>query len=481
MNMVGCPKCAFLAENLTNENFCDGCGFDFTLHKMAQDMSDRYYNIGLERAKSSNLSAALKALNISLQISKSNTKARNLLGLCYYRVGRVGEALRQWRISSKIQPEENQALGYLETIGNDLKLLEKYSEALVKYNEALTFAEKYSEDLSEIRLKRAIEIIPNFVDAMNLLALHRMKNNDKTKAAALIEKVLEIDNGNVFAQKYYFEIFQKQYGETKPRPTKTAAEAPKPTLAAKTKSAGTSPNPFAGRTKDTMPKASPISGILLALAGMGAMFLFMYFLIMPGIISDREDEFNTREQGLNDTVSGLNNDIYALNQNIEQLESDVSRAQGESDSLSAQVSDLTNTLQVHDASRYLSAGDPLRAVERLEMTDIVRLSLDMFALYEIVRAAASPLAEVLHLERGTYLFNAGNHAEARSALLAAAALDTPNSVASNEVLFILGQIEEAAGNYALAYEYFSLVAVDHPTWAGRQAATTARNRVGALQ
>lgn len=71
------------------------------------------------RQKIRDLSGALEDLNQSLQFNKSNIDARNLLGLVYYEMGEVVEALSQWVISKNLQPENNRADEYLtEVQGN---------------------------------------------------------------------------------------------------------------------------------------------------------------------------------------------------------------------------------------------------------------------------------------------------------------------------------------------------------------------------
>ena len=62
-------------------------------------IANSYYNMGLERARLRDLSGAAECLKKSLHFNKYQTDARNLLGLIYYEVGEVGDALVQWVIS----------------------------------------------------------------------------------------------------------------------------------------------------------------------------------------------------------------------------------------------------------------------------------------------------------------------------------------------------------------------------------------------
>ena len=57
-----------------------------------RQIANAYYNIGLEKARSRDLSGAVTALKKSLRFDKYQTDARNLLGLIYNEIGEVGAA-----------------------------------------------------------------------------------------------------------------------------------------------------------------------------------------------------------------------------------------------------------------------------------------------------------------------------------------------------------------------------------------------------
>ena len=67
--------------------------------KRAFQLSNLYYNQGLERAGVRDLTGAVTKLRQSLLLNKRNTAARNLLGLVYLEMGEVVAALREWLIS----------------------------------------------------------------------------------------------------------------------------------------------------------------------------------------------------------------------------------------------------------------------------------------------------------------------------------------------------------------------------------------------
>ena len=69
--------------------------YDVTLERIA----NCYYNLGLERAKLRDLSGAAELLKKALHYDKYQREARNLLGLIFFEMGEVADALVQWVIS----------------------------------------------------------------------------------------------------------------------------------------------------------------------------------------------------------------------------------------------------------------------------------------------------------------------------------------------------------------------------------------------
>ena len=66
-------------------------------------ISNSFYNAGLERAKRRDLTGAVEYLKKCLNLNKYHIDARNLLGLIYYEMGEVSEALVQWVISMNLR------------------------------------------------------------------------------------------------------------------------------------------------------------------------------------------------------------------------------------------------------------------------------------------------------------------------------------------------------------------------------------------
>ena len=94
------------------EDRCPVCGTDLSIFHKVIRLSNTYYNDGLQKAEVRNLSGAIISLKKSLKFNKYNIDARNLLGLVYYEMGEVVDALSEWVISKNFQNEKNVADKY---------------------------------------------------------------------------------------------------------------------------------------------------------------------------------------------------------------------------------------------------------------------------------------------------------------------------------------------------------------------------------
>ena len=128
-----CYKCGHEAGR---EEQCPSCGADISVFQRIVKISNEYYNDGLQKSKVRNLSGAIISLKQSLKFYKYNIDARNLLGLVYYEIGEVVQALSEWVISANYQPEDNIATKYLKDVHNNRNQLEAANQTIKKYNQA---------------------------------------------------------------------------------------------------------------------------------------------------------------------------------------------------------------------------------------------------------------------------------------------------------------------------------------------------------
>ena len=73
---MNCYRCAATLD--LKREICPKCGADTHMFKKIVYASNRYYNEGLMKARSRDLTGARESLRRSLQLYKNNLQARNL-------------------------------------------------------------------------------------------------------------------------------------------------------------------------------------------------------------------------------------------------------------------------------------------------------------------------------------------------------------------------------------------------------------------
>lgn len=171
------------------------------LEKKVKARSVKYYNESLDFAKEGKLTCAIELLRKSVAYNKNNIDAQNLLGLLYYRMGRITNAFIHWSISAECRYEDNNAVTYLQDILNSVDFAEK-SKAVSKFNESLEHARQGNYDMAVMRLKRGLDFNSKSVDILNLLAFCLMMQGSENEAYRYVERVLKIDKANPIALNY---------------------------------------------------------------------------------------------------------------------------------------------------------------------------------------------------------------------------------------------------------------------------------------
>ena len=152
-------------------DYCTSCGFHVEVQKKIWQLSNTYYNLGLDKAQIRDLSGAIDLLKRSLKFNKLNVQARNLLGLVYFETGEVVAALSEWVISKNIQKNRNLASEYIARLQANQNKLETINESIKKYNNALAMCREGHEDMAAIRLKKILSQNPKLIKAYHLLSL----------------------------------------------------------------------------------------------------------------------------------------------------------------------------------------------------------------------------------------------------------------------------------------------------------------------
>ena len=449
-----CPNCN---SNVQNRRICYNCGVDNFLFRKTSKVSDALYNQALKQVKINDLSGAIETLEKSILFNKGNIVARNLLGLVHFEVGHLGEALKHWVISTSYVREKNAASEYLNTVQNSGRTLEKYNDSIKMYNQALDYMVQKSDDMALIQLKKAIEINPKFIDALNLLAFCYMLQKERDKALAVVDKVLTLDTNNQIALRYYQEI------QNKPRPEPQLMQRSKK-AANQHKDGGHAYAHLTPKSKKSFGETFHLSEILSFCIGSLIAVAIMYILVIPGMIDVRDREITSLETRLitieerylearledDDTITELEEEITLLRERNHRLEMEWMQQY--------KIQRLTS------AQSLYATGDLEGAVTLLYETDFSELSADYVGLANTLMEDLFPRAARMFYERGVGFYNAQNLGNARADFLLSQQFDEHRTYTEN-VLFYLGSIAEQQQNTTMAIQYYEQLLVDFPnTW-----------------
>ena len=322
-------------------------------------ISNSFYNAGLERAKRRDLTGAVEYLKKCLNLNKYHIDARNLLGLIYYEMGEVSEALVQWVISMNFKEQDNRADYYLDQIQRKQDRLDQASATIQKYNQALLQAQTGSDDLATLQLTRVVEANPRFVKAHLLLALLHISHEDYTKAGKSLYKVLKIDKNNPKAN-WYMEIVKEHTGKADIERRKLK-------------------NAFSHRQMQDddviMPPTYKENTGLQSVLNIGAGLLLgaavIFFLVMPAKIKQANNAHTQEMLQYNEQLNQKNEEIDSLNESIETSKKDKEEAENKldtmlnsNDSVLNQYAKLVKMLQAYrnnnlaEAVTYYEGFDP---------------------------------------------------------------------------------------------------------------------------
>ena len=167
-----------------------------------RQISNRFYNLAIDRAVERDLFGATLLLKKSLSFNSKNTNARNLLGLIFYEEGAVTEAIVQWLVSRDLFKNElNPANEFLKKVQNDDET-SKLFESVKIYNQAIDDIRFDRNDLAMIKLNKAVILNPHNVKAMYLLSILFLQIKDHIKAGSYLLRCQKIDTGNKFINEH---------------------------------------------------------------------------------------------------------------------------------------------------------------------------------------------------------------------------------------------------------------------------------------
>ena len=207
-------NCMYCGAQAGHESTCPACGADLKMQIRATAISDKCYNLALDKAGIRDLSGAVDLLERSLKFNKKNITARNLLGLIYYETGEVVAALSEWIISKNLSPKDNIASEYIDKLQENPERLEMINQTVRRYNRALESCRDGNEDIAEILLKKVLAGNSHLIKAYHLLALIYMKNSEWEKARNVLRQAVPIDRTNATTLRFLKEINEQTGRET---------------------------------------------------------------------------------------------------------------------------------------------------------------------------------------------------------------------------------------------------------------------------
>ena len=431
-------------------------------------LSNRLYNIGLEKALVRDLSGAVSALRESLKFDKNNIDARNLLGLVYYETGELVPALSEWVISKNLKADKNLADYYMDQVRSNQGNLEQLSSTIKKFNIALNYCNQGSLDLAVIQLKKVLQINSRFVKAHLLLALLYINNGSWDRAKIECQKALKLDSGNVIAKRYLKEADAMLLPGESGKLVSDVVSSEKDDIIRYNSGNEMIIQPI---KKSAISRSNSIWGIVLGIA-LG--IAVACFLILP----QRIQNINSANQ---DKIAEISEESDAKSAEIVAYEQQVASLQEEIDSLGEQVNAYEGVDSTSAAMNslmeavYIYLGDPSDIegmADALESVDLNAISGDVSteftALYDLLMTKVGPQLANSYYNEGYDAYKSGDNDKAIECLSKAYQYDNTNV----NTLYYLGNAYYAIEDYDNAKEIYAEVVNNFPDTQSAQAAET---------
>lgn len=401
-----------------------------SLQRKITNLSATYYNRALEFCGDDRITEAVAELRKSLEFDKKNIDSRNLIGLCYYRLGRVADALIEWSISYKLKKTDNIAIDYIAEL-ESAREAEAMYDAITKYNEALSFANQGNTDMAILNLKKALEKNKGLVDAMNLLSLCYVERGRESEAFKLAEKVLKIDCTNPIALKYHQRL----------KPEKRFL--------------------FKSKPADSKSRAKQKGSLSYFMTGVSVTAVILGCMGLPAIAkSYRSDydklqtDYNVLQNNMNTEIENKNTTIDRLTEENEDLRSKLHTADNQE--LQQRVKLLS------DIKNYYDEGSVEEAAEKLITLSTAGFNQDVLGQYSALCKTVLPAAASEYFSEGKRAGNNGDYASAKDYFNKAIKCTGEGDEIRYSSMYQLGKIADKEGDTKAALNYFKTVAEKHP-------------------
>lgn len=426
--------------------------------------SNYWYNDGLRKAQIRDMSGAILSLKRSLQFNRENIAARNLLGLVYYGVGEVPEALVQWIISKNLKKRDNIADSYIKEVQASAKELETINLAIRKYNQCLGYCRQNGEDLAVIQLKQVISSHPTFLKAYQLLGLIYLHTEQYSRARQVLRTARRLDTTNETTMRLLHELTQKR-GKSRKKAAKQKSDAVEYSLGNETII-----QPRHSRIKE-MAGHLAVANLFIG-AAIGAALI--WFLVSPAVNQSRSDQMNAQMRAYSDQIKSLEAQVSAQTRTLdnyrtsgEQVEADTQQAQTAQDSYERlmQASDQYDG----NATAYVTIADLLLGVTRDSLGETGQ------ALYDELTGNVYPVACEENFATGSQALEAANYQASVDALYKVVRMDSGYN--DGQALLNLAQAYRGNGDNENAKTYFQQVVDNYADSEYAQTAQTALDEI----
>ena len=445
-----CPNCGF---EFFEGCHCPDCGVDVYVFQKTRSVSVRLYNDALKLAEERDLSGAASNLEQSLLFDKNNIPARNLLGLIYCEMGRIGDALKHWIISTSMQPEGNAAAGYIDYLQKNAREMEKCNDAIRMYNQAIHYLKQGSDDLAVIQLKKSIDNNPDFLDAYNLMTLCCIEDKNAKRAQHFNEIVLKRDIRNPLALHYRSLLGN---APASPSPLKKAEKNKTPAAVSVKKTDSNPPIPRYKR-KEKINSVLEKRDFLAFLAGIGVAVVVILVLVVPALNESK----NTKIKELETAIENYAGETKMTPEEVLAMRTELEKLQAENKLLRSEENKQANLELLATAVAQMTDGDFEACVATLDTIDTVSFSEEDLAKYNSVKTTAYPKAADSYYTKGKSQFLSNNFTEAKT-YLETALNYTSNENFVDDTLYYLAKIAEEDGDTIKAKEYYNKIVKDYP-------------------
>lgn len=408
--------------------------------------SNSWYNDGLRKAQDRDMSGAIVSLRRSLQFNRENIAARNLLGLVYYGIGEVPEALVEWIISKNLRSYNNIADYYIKTVQESAKELETINMAIKKYNQCLAYCRQNGEDLAVIQLKQVVSSHPSFLKAIQLLALLYLHTGQYTRARQMVRQARKLDTGNELTLRYMHELTH-QRGKQRRRNEKKKEDAVEYSLGNETII-----QPKHSRVRE-MTSRLAVANIFIG-AAIGAAVI--WFLVAPAVNQAENERMNDQMRDYSDQIKTLEAQVSAQTRTLESYRSsgedtDTDQAQTTQESYES----LLAVMEQYDSGEYsyVTMADTLIGIDRDSLGESGQSG------YDELTEAIYPSACETNFSAGEEALEAENYEDAIEALAKVVSMDAGYN--DGQALFDLALAYMENGDDENAITYFRSVVDDY--------------------